>query len=198
MLVAEPPEPPNLQPPRTRPPRTPSAMVFALLPMVLVVLGIGGLMGRCSFDPSSPPVQGGPVPTVDVPAELGRAAERVDFPVIEPALPPDWRANAANVTTLASHTQVVRVGWLTGGARYLRLAQSKGAEDELVESETRQRPHARGVIEAAGRQWIAYDSVRGEQAWVTDRDGVRLLITGNADETEFRTLADAAINAPGR
>ncbi len=43
---------------------------------------------------------------------------------------------------------------------------------------------------------MVYDSVRGEQAWVAERAGVRLLITGNADEAEFRTLAEAAINAP--
>ncbi|MEV0048950.1 DUF4245 domain-containing protein [Saccharopolyspora shandongensis] len=189
-------EPRNQQQPASRPPRTVSAMVFALLPMVLVAFGIAGMAGQCSFNPGGPSIQGGPVPTVDVPAELRRAAGRVDFPVLEPNLPANWRANAANVTTLASHAQVVRVGWLTGGGRYLRLAQSTAAEDELVESETRQAPHARGAVDAAGRQWVAYDSVRGEQAWVAERDGVRLLITGNADEAEFRALAEAAINAP--
>jgi hypothetical protein len=171
-------------------------MVFAILPMVLVAFGVAGMLGQCSFNPGGPSIQGGPVPTVDVPAELRRAAGRVDFPVVEPTLPASWRANAANVTTLASHAQVVRVGWLTGATGYLRLAQSKAAEDELVAGETRQPPHARGTVDAAGRQWVVYDSVRGEQAWVSERAGVRLLITGNADEAEFRTLAEAAINAP--
>ncbi|MBB5153466.1 hypothetical protein BJ970_001000 [Saccharopolyspora phatthalungensis] len=189
-------EPRNERPALSRPPRTVSAMVFALLPMVLVAFGIAGLVGQCSFSPGGPSIQGGPVPTVDVAAELRRAAGRVGFPVLEPSLPATWRANAANVTTLASHAQVVRVGWLTGRARYLRLAQSTAAEDELVASETRQPPHARGTVDAAGQRWVVYDSVRGEQAWVAERAGVRLLITGNADEAEFRTLAEAAINAP--
>ncbi|MCI2421629.1 DUF4245 domain-containing protein [Saccharopolyspora sp. K220] len=189
-------EPGNQQPAPSRPPRTASAMVFAILPLVLVAFGVAGLVGQCSFNPGGPSIEGGPVPTVDVPGELRDAAERVDFPVREPNLPADWRANSANVTTLGSHAQVVRVGWLTGGARYLRLAQSTASEEELVTAETRQPPHAEGTVDVAGRQWVSYESVRGERAWVSERDGVRLLITGNADEPEFRTLAEAAIAAP--
>ncbi|GAA0513408.1 membrane protein [Saccharopolyspora subtropica] len=189
-------EPRNQQPAPSRPPRTPSAMLFAILPLVLVAFGVAGLVGQCSFNPGGPSTEGGSVPTVDVPGELRRAADRVDFPVLEPALPAAWRANSANVTTLASKARVVRVGWLTGNARYLRLAQSTASEEELVAAETRQAPHAEGTVEAAGRQWVVYQSVRDEAAWVSERDGIRLLITGNADETEFRTLAEATTIAP--
>ncbi|MEV4731314.1 DUF4245 domain-containing protein [Saccharopolyspora sp. NPDC049426] len=190
-------EPRNQQPAPSRPPRTMSAMLFAILPLVLVSFGIAGLFTQCSFTPTGPTVDNGSVPTVNVQAELQDAAAGVDFPVVDPKLPASWRANSSSSTTLPSHTEVVRVGWLTGDAQYLRLAQSNATEEELVAGETRRAPQALGTVEAGGRQWIRYQGVRDEQAWVSERDGVRLLITGNAGEAEFRTLAEAALTAPG-
>ncbi|GAB3670608.1 DUF4245 domain-containing protein [Saccharopolyspora tripterygii] len=171
-------------------------MLFAILPLVLVSFGVAGLFTQCSFTPNGPAVDSGSVPTVNVQAELREATAGVDFPVVEPKLPANWRANSSNSTTLPSHTEVVRVGWLTGDAQYLRLAQSNATEEELVAGETRQAPQALGTTEVGGRQWVRYQSVRDEQAWVSERDGVRLLITGNAGEAEFRTLAEAALTAP--
>lgn len=171
-------------------------MLFAILPLVLVSFGVAGLFTQCSFTPTGPTVDSGSVPTVNVPAELQDAAAGVDFPVVEPQLPASWRANSSNSTTLPSHTEVVRVGWLTGDAHYVRLAQSTAAEEELVTGETKQPPQALGTVEAGGRQWVRYQGVRDEQAWVSERDGVRLLITGNATEAEFRTLAETALTAP--
>ncbi|RRO15532.1 DUF4245 domain-containing protein [Saccharopolyspora rhizosphaerae] len=189
-------EPRNQQPAPSRPPRTMSAMLFAILPLVLVSFGVAGLFTQCSFTPTGPTIDSGSVPTVDVRAELEGAAAGVDFPVVEPQLPADWRANSSNSTTLPSHTEVVRVGWLTGGGHYLRLAQSTAAEEELVTGETEVPPQALGTIEAGGRQWVRYQGVRDEQAWVTDKDGVRLLITGNGAAPEFAQLAEAALRAP--
>ena len=191
-LVAE---PSNQQPAPSRPPRTLSAMVFAILPLVLIAFGMAGLLGQCSFNPGGPTAQ---VPTVDVPAELDRAADRVDFRIADPQLPPGWRANSVAVLTLRSHAEVVRIGYLTGDGRYLRFSQSTAAEEELVTADTRQAPRALGTVEAGGRQWVRYEGVAGEQAWATERDGVRVLIAGNADEPELRTLAEAVLQAPTR
>ncbi|MFF5354592.1 DUF4245 domain-containing protein [Saccharopolyspora hirsuta] len=188
-------EPSNQQPAPSRPPRTVSAMVFAILPLVLIAFGMAGLLGQCSFNPGGPQVQ---VPTVDVPAELDRASRRVDFPLADPQLPANWRANSVNVLTLRSHAEVVRVGWLTGDGHYLRFSQSTATEEELVTADTRQPPQALGTVEAGGQQWVRYRSVEGEEAWATDRNGVRVLIAGNATEPEFRTLAEAALKAPAR
>ncbi|MFC7341940.1 DUF4245 domain-containing protein [Saccharopolyspora griseoalba] len=194
-------EPRNQQPAQqqgqaqSRPPRTMSAMVFAILPLVLVAFGFAGLAGMCSFNPGGPSVDTGSVPTVDVSGELRSDAASADFPVVEPQLPRSWRANSANTTTLPSHQQVVKVGWLTGGGDYLRLAQSPGSEEELVAAETRKAPQATGTVSAGGAQWVEYRSMRDERAWVAERAGVRLLITGNASEQEFRTLAEATLRA---
>lgn len=198
VVVAEPrnqqPAQPEGQAP-SRPPRTMSAMVFAILPLVLVAFGFAGLAGMCSFNPGGPSVDSGSVPTVDVSGELRSDAASADFPVVEPQLPRSWRANSTNTTTLPSHQQVVKVGWLTGSGNYLRLAQTRGSEAELVAAETHRAPQATGTVQAGGVQWVEYRGMRDEQAWVTERNGVRLLITGNASEQEFRTLAQATLTA---
>lgn len=170
-------------------------MVFAILPMVLIAFGAAGLLGMCSFNPGGPSTEDANVPTVDAAAELRRASGRVDFPVRLPQLPADWRANSANVADANPQQDVVRVGWLTPDGDYLRLAQSAASERDLVSAETRRPPEPEGVTRAAGREWVVYGSVRSEQAWVTEQDGVRLLVTGSGEEGEFRALAEAAVRA---
>ncbi len=176
-------------------PRSVSSMLFAMLPLVLIVLGMAGLTGRCSFSPLGPTVDSGSAPTVDAGVELRRAAGKVDFPVLRPRLPQEWRANSAGVRRVDPRHRAVRVGWLTREDHYLRLSQSSAPESALVRFETEQQPRGRGVVRAAGRTWVVYDSVRSESAWVTERDGVRLLITGSATEREFRTMARAVVRA---
>lgn len=171
-------------------------MLFSMLPLVLIAFGVAGLVGQCSFSPLGPTIDRGAVPTVDVSAELRKAAGRMDFPVFEPRLPPQWRANSASTTSLDPGTHAVRVGWLTGSTHYLRVVQSTAPEEALVGYETEQPPQAEGTIQAGGRQWVIYRSVRSEKAWVAERDGVRLLITGSGNEAEFRTVAEALGQAP--
>ncbi|GAB2733113.1 DUF4245 domain-containing protein [Salinifilum aidingensis] len=178
--------------------RTMTGMVMAVLALALVVGGVTALMGRCSFTPGGPEVDGSAAPSVNAARELDEAEERVDFPLAHPRVPDGWQANSANVTTLPSHDEVVRVGWVTGARHYLRLAQSAAAEEEFVAAETRQqRPRARGTAEVGGQRWVIYDSIRDERAWITERGGAHLLITGDGQRSEFRELARAALRDAG-
>lgn len=188
--------PQEQQPESGRPPRTVWSMLFAMLPLVLVVLVVAGIAGRCSFSPLGPSVDPGSAPTVNPAVELDRAARRVNFQVVRPQLPEGWRANSAGVRVLEGGSKAVQVGWLTGSGRYLRLVQSTATETDLVASETDRSPRARGVTNAGDRSWVVYDSIRSEVAWVGERSGVRLLITGSGTPTEFRRLAEATLNAP--
>lgn len=181
---------PSEVPERHEQPRTVSAMLFSMVPLVLVAIVAAGLLGECSFNPLGPSADQSTAPTVDVDRQLHVGAQRAGFPVVAPK--PPWRANSAGVDSLPSGAHSVRVGWVTG-THYLRLAQSNAPEQELVSAETEQPPRAEGVTRAAGRQWVVYAGVRSEKAWVTDKDGVRLLITGSGDDAEFRTLAQAAV-----
>ncbi len=176
-------------------PRSVRAMVFAMLPLVLVVLGIAGLMGRCSVSPLGSSPGAGTAPTVNASQEFESAATGVDFPVVRPHPPDGWRANSADTKRVTQQDSAVRVGWLTEDTHYVRLSQSSAPEAELVSLETEQPPRARGTVQAAGTQWVVYESVRSELAWVGERSGVRLLITGNGTEEEFRAMARAATSA---
>lgn len=176
-------------------PRTARSMLFAMVPLVLIVLGMAGLTGRCSFSPLGPTVDPSSAPTVDAGVELRRAAGEVDFPVLRPRLPEGWRANSAGVRRVSPEHRAVRVGWLTDDEHYIRLSQSPAPEAELVRFETEQQPRGKGVVRVEGRTWVVYESIRSEVAWVSERNGVRLLITGAATEEEFRTMAEAVIDA---
>lgn len=183
---------PSEVPEKATAPRSVLAMLFSMLPLLLVAIAAAGVLGECSFSPLGPNVDQSKVPTVDVGKQLNQDARRAGFPVVEPK--PPWRANSASLETLPSGARSVRVGWVTG-THYLRMSQSNAPEDELVTSETRQPPRAEGAVQAAGRQWVVYSSVRSEKAWVTDKDGIRLLITGSGNDAEFRTLAQSAVDA---
>src|SRR5690606_14166398 len=76
-------QPRNQQPGQTRPPRTASAMIFAILPMVVIARGMAGLFTQCSFNPGGPAINPETAPTVDAAAELRRAADRADLPAAE-------------------------------------------------------------------------------------------------------------------
>lgn len=183
---------PSEVPDEQRPPRTVAAMLFSTVPLVLVAIVVAASLGIISFSPLGPQVDPSRAPTVDVTKQLHDSVRTAGFPVVDPKVP--WHANSASVEPLPSGGHAVRVGWVTGN-HYLRLSQSNASEQDLVTSETQQPPRGQGVVQAAGRQWTVYSSVRGEKAWVTDKDGVRMLITGSGDDGEFRALADAAMAA---
>jgi hypothetical protein len=166
--------------------------------MVAVMLLIGAVSSRCSFSPEGPTGRGAAAPTVDLGRELRAHAPRLAFPVREPVLPPGWSAGSVGTETLGRSGQdrAIRVGLTTASGRYLRFSQSTGVVADLVELET----HGERVVEGSqvvdGTNWLVFPAERSESAWVADRGKVRLLITGNGTEAEFRILATALLTAP--
>jgi Protein of unknown function (DUF4245) len=171
--------------------------------MVLLVAIIGAVMwfyGGCSFSPGGPSVDSATVPSADASGELSRTAGSVEFPVREPSVPKDWRANSAStgpVGSGASGNVVVRVGWVTSSGGFVQLSQSGGAASDVLVKETGQAeaPASTGEVEVDGVTWQSYPARRDEPAWVTELDGAVLLITGSASEDEFRQLAAATQKA---
>lgn len=188
-------QPEQRQPAPASPPRTLKGMFFAMGTLMLVAFGLAGLLGQCSFSPLGPSVDPSAAPVVDLRTELPKAARQADFPVVSPQPPAQWRPNSASTSSVAPNLRSVRVGWLTG-SHYVRLSQSPAPEEALVAAETKRPPRAEGSVEAAGRLWDVYLGVRSEKVWVGEHNGIRLLITGNGSDAEFRTLAEAAVAAP--
>lgn len=170
-------------------------MIMALGVLLAVILVSGGITRSCSFAPTGPTVDSSRLPVVDAPAEL--RALRVPFPVRIPAVPPDWRSNSVG-QDIVDGARVVRTGYITSQGRYLRLLQSDAAEEALLAVETGRAPiAASGPVDVGGQRWVVYPRAEREPLWVAevatpDAPPLRLLITGSADENDFRVLAGAA------
>ena len=99
-----------------------------------------------------------------------------------------------NRTSLPEGGRVVSTGFLTPDGRYLRLQQGDATEEAMLRAEAGGgAAPAQGPVDVEGQQWVAYSGERREAIWITDLDGVRLLLTGSASEADFRTLAVAAV-----
>jgi hypothetical protein len=183
--------------PPAKPPRsalTVRDMLGALVVLAVVVLAVGGLSRSCTFAPTGPTVDASRLPVVDVPAQLTRLAPDTPFPLRVPAVPADWRANAVDRTSLPDGGRAVRTGYLTPDGRYLRLQQGDATEEALLRAEAGGgAAPAQGVVDVDGQRWVAYAGARGEQIWITEVAGVRMLVTGSGSEADFRTLAAAAV-----
>jgi hypothetical protein len=175
-------------------------MVGAMIVLVAIIGVVMGFYGSCSFSPGGPSVDSAQVPSADASGQLSRTARSVAFPVREPAVPSEWRANSASTSSVgagASGDVLVRVGWVTSSGAYLQLSQSGGASADVLVKETgvEEAPAASGSVEVSGVTWTSYPGRRDEPAWVTELDGTVVLITGSAPESEFRQLAEATQKA---
>lgn len=175
-------------------------MVLSLVGLALLVLVVAGLSGQCSFSPTpGPDTSGAYVPTVDAEAELRGMANTTPFPLRVPQLPDSWRSNSADLVPVGDSAEAqvaAQVGWLPEQGGYLRLSQSSAPEGELVFFEVGEQTAAPATTQVGGTRWSVYTGPRDEPAWVADLGEVRILITGSASESDFRTLAAETLNAP--
>lgn len=177
-------------------------MLLSMIVLAVAVLLLAGITKGCSFSPGGPNTDTASAPTVDATAELQAAAGQVGFPLREPQLPAGWRPNSDAVDSLGPNgaDKAVRVGWLTTGDHFLQLSQSDAAVLDLVraaaglDADTAVRPTGTRLVH--GTKWTVYPGIRDESSWVADLGSVRLFITGNGTDAEFRTLATATLTGP--
>lgn len=195
----------STDPSSPRPPSKPSRgslrvrdMLGAVVILLIIAVVTGGVRS-CSFSPGGPSVDASAGPTVDAPAQLAEFARVSTYPLRTPVLPAGWRANSTDRGPVEGGGAAVRVGYLSPEGRYLRLVQSDATEENLIATEAGGPLTGTGVVSAAGLQWVVYQgsTERAEPFRVaTSAEGVRLLVTGSGDETEFRTLAEAVVAGP--
>jgi hypothetical protein len=196
--TASPPPSPEPGPPAkpSRSSLTMRDMLGAVGLLAVAVLLIGGLTRGCSFAPGGPTSDPSAGPTVDAPGALRSLAGSTPFALRVPAVPADWRANAVGTARVGTGDRLaVSTGYVTPAGRYLRLVQSDAAEADLLASEAQGRPVGSGVVDVDGTRWVTYADDTREPIRIADVDGVRLLITGDGDDAEFRALATAAAGA---
>ena len=172
-------------------------MAGAVGVLVLLALVVAGLGRACTFAPGGPQVDQNATPTIDAPADLARYAKEVPFQVRVPAVPSGWRANSSGVDKVGgdSTARVVRVGYLTTEHRFVRLLQGDVPEEQMLRVQTGTRAvGAVGPVDVGGVRWVVYGGQGSDEPiWIADTGGMRYLITGSADEPDFRTLATAAV-----
>ena len=176
------------------PQRGPAALLRAFVVIGVGVLLLAGLLRACSFAPGAPQVDRESVPRIDPAAELRRDAPTLAFPVRVPSLPPDWIPQSSDVFVVGA-ARAARVGWVTPDDEFARLVQTNADEAAAVVSEAGD-PTATGTVAAGGRTWVTHTGRRAEPIWVTDVDGVRLLVTGSTSPERLTQLAEAALTAP--
>ncbi|WP_020499280.1 DUF4245 domain-containing protein [Sciscionella marina] len=172
-------------------------MMLTMVVLAVVVLVLVGLLGGWSFSPGHASVDESVQPRQDAHKQLTTVAQDMHFPIRVPELPGDWWSNSGDVSPLGGLTEV-RTGWVTPQNGYLRLVQSDAPTGPLVAEAAEAKdstPSATGTQQAGGVPWRTYPAVRNEQTWIRDTGAVRILITGNASEAQFRTLATAMATA---
>jgi Protein of unknown function (DUF4245) len=182
--------------PLSKPPRsalTVRHMLAAVGVLVAVVLVLGFLSSGAGFTPAGPVADPSAVRVVDAPVKLRELAGSVPFALRVPATPAGWRSNSVGTDVVAGR-KAVRVGYLTPSAGYLQLQQSDATEEALLLAIAGTRPMpAQGAQDVAGTRWVVYGTRPAEPVWIADLKGVRLVLTGNATDDEFRTLATAVL-----
>ncbi len=169
-------------------------LAIGTIVLAVIVLALTGLTRACSFSPTAPTVDRGAVQRIDVAQSAREASVAVPFALRAPAMPADWIAQSSDVRPVGG-TRAFRLGWVTPDNAFVRLVQSDAPEDALVTSE-QGAPPALGPVEVGGRTWTTYRGVRGEALWVTDVDGVRWVVTGDASPARFTQLATTALGSP--
>ena len=169
-------------------------LAIGTIVLAVIVLALTGLTRACSFSPTAPTVDRGAVQRIDVAQVTRDATAAVPFALRAPAMPPDWIAQSSDVRPVGG-TREFRLGWVTPDNAFVRLVQSDASEDALVASE-QAGPPALGPVAAGGRTWTTYRGIRGEALWVTDVDGVRWVVTGDASPARFTQLVTTASGSP--
>ncbi len=163
--------------------------------VVVVVIAIFAIFeGGFTFAPGG--ATAGPAPTADVVGNFGQAQRSVTFPITVPrGIPADWHPNSFTITDPQADSlgkvSTVRGGWLTADGAFVMLAESSGSVPQVLDQEVGAAGRVNGTVTVGGSQWSVTAGVRDEAAWVRTDGQTTYLITGNADQADFRTVAAA-------
>lgn len=173
--------------------------------VVLVVVALIALYGNnVSFAPGGQASEG-PAPTADVIGGFTHASATMDFAVTVPeGVPESWHPNSLSVSdpdivnegiAQVGTLRAVRGGWITSQDAFIQLVEAAGDAAQTLRSEFGEPRAISTTVEAGGATWDVTTGVRSEVAWIRSVEGAdgltTLLITGNAAESDFRTLAEA-------
>jgi len=169
-------------------------MTLSMGVIVVAVLLLVGFDGGFSVSPGKP--SGGTAPRANVLGGFAGSNDQTGFTALRPVgLPASWQGSSFSFTAAPGTPQAppaVRGGWQTPSGSYLTLIESSGAFATVLKVELGQTyGSAGGSVTVGAATWAISPGVRTEVAWSRTVDGLTLLITGSAPESEFKILAAA-------
>ncbi|MEY2698990.1 MAG: hypothetical protein RL720_946 [Actinomycetota bacterium] len=168
--------------------KTINNLVYSLLVTVGLVAVIYFMVPRAEGEPNW---------KVDYIAQSEIASKSLGEELLVPAMPEQWRANAAELRN-ASNGQVTSwyIGFITPGDKFIAFNEAFDADATWVSNTLKDYP-ATGDITIDGQLWTVYDnremSDAGnvEYAMVTTAGRSTIVLFGNADNAEFEQLASS-------
>lgn len=168
-------------------------MFYSVAVIVAIMVLAVAFTGMCSF--SRDTSENVPVQQVDEHAFLSMEARAQNYPVRDPAVPEDWKANSARREALGAGAPTI--GWLIGKDGYLQLTQTDVAAAELIDNYRGNPREVRKEYDLEGYQVQVAEGFDDEvrQLRIVDLGDVRLVVTGSATDAEYDALLRAAIQA---
>ena len=166
--------------------KTINNLVFSLLVTVGLVAAIYFLVPRADGEPNW---------QVDYVAQSEIASQSLGEPLLVPAMPELWRANAAELRN-AANGQVTSwyIGFITPKDKFIAFNEAFDANETWVANELKDYP-ASGTKNIDGQEWTVYDNRSYKEAgnvqyaMVTTLGRSTVVLYGTADDAEFDQLA---------
>lgn len=166
--------------------KTINNLVYSLLVTVGLVAVIYFLVPRADGEPNW---------QVDYVAQSEIASKSLGESLLVPAMPEQWRANAAELRN-ATNGQVTSwyIGFITPSDKFIAFNEAFDANETWVANELKDYP-ATGTVTIDGQQWTVYnnrsmnDAGNVEYAMVTTLGRSTVVLYGTADDAEFEQLA---------
>ncbi|WP_298119884.1 DUF4245 domain-containing protein [uncultured Aurantimicrobium sp.] len=166
--------------------KTINNLVYSLLVTVGLVAVIYFLVPRAEGEPNW---------QVDYISESQVASQSLGEDLLVPAMPEQWRANAAELRN-AANGQVTSwyIGFITPNDKFIAFNEAFDANETWVSNELKDYP-ATGEVTIDGQVWTEYDnrsmSDAGnvQYALVTSSGRSTVVLFGTADNAEFLQLA---------
>jgi hypothetical protein len=130
-----------------------------------------------------------PVTRVDANDAYSSAEAAGQFTVLRSeGLGKDWYTTAAD-TRRTGGDLTLRVGLVAPSGRFARFAESGRPAAQVLAGELGGAPRSTGAEEIDGQPWLRYPGRGAEEALVSVRKDVVVVVTGTADAAELRELA---------
>ena len=166
--------------------KTINNLVYSLLVTVGLVAAVYFLVPRADGEPNW---------QVDYVAQSEIASKSLGEPLLVPAMPEQWRANAAELRN-ATNGQVTSwyIGFITPKDKFIAFNEAFDANETWISNELKDYP-ATGTKNIDGQEWTIYDNRsykdagNVQYALVTTSGRSTVVLFGTADDAEFDQLA---------